>query len=288
MRVTMRDGRNLDVITDGDAGPAIVFHHGTPGAAIWFEPWVRAARDAGFRWVATTRPGYGGSTRRPGRSVVDDVDDVSDVLDHLDIDRFVAVGWSGGGPHALACGARLAGRCAGVIELAGVAPYTEATNAGLNWLDGMSPGNVEEFGLSLDGELPLRRALESWQDEVAQLTGAGVQDVTGEVAGASDPIEAFAETVADTFGEAVRPGIDGWLADDLAFVRDWGFALEEVAVPVSVWQGEDDVMVPSGHGTFIAERLPDARCHLLAGEGHLSIAARWFTDAMAEAGALQG
>lgn len=282
--MVLRDGRDLDVVTDGDSGPAIVFHHGTPGVGFRYAPWVRAAQHAGMRWVAISRPGYGGSTRRPGRSVADDVDDVTEVLDHLGVDRFVAVGWSGGGPHALACGARLPGRCAGVAALGGVAPYAEATAAGVDWMAGMSAGNVEEFGLAIDGEAALRPALESWREETAQVTGEQIQQITGEQDAASEQIEQFAEAVAATFREGVRPGIDGWLDDDLAFVRDWGFALADVAVPVSVWHGEQDRMVPVGHARFLADNLLDARRHLLAGDGHLSIAAGTFVQAMTETG----
>jgi pimeloyl-ACP methyl ester carboxylesterase len=282
MRVTVRDGRVVHVHTDGDSGPAIVFHHGAPGLALPHAPWLGAAREAGFRWVGISRPGYGESARRPGRSVVDEVDDVTDVLDHLGVDRFVAVGWSGGGPHALACGAR-AGRCAGVVVLGGVAPYAQAEAAGFDWMAGMSAGNVEEFTLAVAGETALGPALESWREETAQVTAEQVREITEEQAAGSAQIEQFAETVATTFREGVRPGIDGWLDDDLAFVRDWGFALQDVAVPVAVWHGEDDRMVPVGHGRFIADLLPDARRHLVAGEGHLSIAACRFGEAMAEA-----
>lgn len=284
----MRDGRHLDVASAGDSGPAIVFHHGTPGLGLPYAPWVQAAREAGFRWIAASRSGYGNSARRQGRSVADDVDDVRDVLDHLGVAQFVAVGWSGGGPHALACGARLGGRCAGVVVLGGVAPYVEATAARVDWMAGMSLGNVEEFGLALDGEAALRPALESWRAETAQATGAQILDITGERGDGSERMAEFADTVAATFRGGVGPGIDGWLDDDLAFVGDWGFALADVAVPVIVWHGDDDRMVPAGHGRFIADNVPDARRHLLAGEGHLSIAARRFAEVIIEARGLIG
>jgi pimeloyl-ACP methyl ester carboxylesterase len=286
MELTLRDGRILQVATFGDEGPAIVFHHGTPGAAMDYEPWVRAALEAGFRWVATTRPGYGGSTPRPGRSVADDVDDVTEVLDHLGIDRFVAIGWSGGGPHALACGALLAKRCAGVASLGGVAPFRLADDTSFDWLDGMTPGNVEEYGLALKGEAELRPALESWHDDVRDMTGADITELLGVVETPADVAAqntSFAETIAASFREGVRVGIHGWLDDDLAFVRDWGFTLADVVVPAAVWQGDDDRMVPYRHGTAMIERLPHPRPHLISGDGHLAIALARFGDVLAEA-----
>lgn len=252
-----------------------------------YGPWIRAVLERGWRWVATTRAGYGGSAPRPGRSVADDVDDVTAVLDALEVERFVAVGWSGGGPHALACGARMAGRCVGVVSLGGVAPYDVASAAGLDWRGGMTPGNVAEYGLALDGEAALRAALTSWHDDVKDMSGEQIADLIGGVGDAPADITAqtgdFADTIAASFREGVRVGIDGWLDDDLAFVRSWGFALADVAVPAAVWQGENDVMVPIAHARLLIEQLPDVRPHLLKNDGHLAIALRRFGEALAEA-----
>lgn len=278
--------RALDVVVHGSSGPAIVFHHGTPSAAERYEPWLRAATDAGFRWVSFSRPGYGSSARRAGRSVADNCTDVGEMLDRLEVDRFVSMGWSGGGPHALACGALLAPRCAGAAVLAGVAPFDESQQAGLPWYDGMAPENHEEFGASVAGEQSLRAFLEPLQEHLTRISGDQVADSLGGLVDEPDRAVLtgeFADSVAGSFREAMRVGVDGWVDDDLAFVRPWGFELGDVHVPVSLWQGSDDRMVPYAHGGFLAERLPDVRAHLLAGEGHLSIALGRFADVLAEA-----
>ena len=82
----------------------------------------------------------------------------------------------------------------------------------------------------------------------------------------------FGADTAAGFAEALRTGVDGWLDDDLAFVRDWGFDLDEIAVPTFIWQGSADLMVPFAHGQWLAAHVPDAVVHLRAGEGHLSLA----------------
>ncbi len=115
------------------AGLPLVFHHGTPGAVTPIRVLERAVHARGLRLVTTSRPGYGRSTRQPGRSVVDVVADTDAVLAALGVERLLTMGWSGGGPHALACAARLPA-AAGVLVVAGVAPY-EAD--GLDWLAGM-------------------------------------------------------------------------------------------------------------------------------------------------------
>jgi pimeloyl-ACP methyl ester carboxylesterase len=81
----------------------------------------------------------------------------------------------------------------------------------------------------------------------------------------------FGEDLAANFREAVRTGVEGWLEDDIAFTRSWGFGLEEISVPTMIWQGSADLMVPFSHGQWLASRLPDASAHLEEGEGHLSV-----------------
>src|SRR6476646_3986228 len=128
------DGRQLCVYDAGDpAGPAILYHHGTPSSGLLDEPWIEDARARGARLIGFDRPGYGGSTERPGRSVADVAGDVTAILDGLGIDRCATWGVSGGGPHALACAALLPERIEAVATLVSVAPYDAE---GLDWLEG--------------------------------------------------------------------------------------------------------------------------------------------------------
>jgi pimeloyl-ACP methyl ester carboxylesterase len=109
--VETADGRSLEVVALGPGdGDVLLFHHGTPGAALAFRPLADAAAEHGLRTVLYSRPGYGRSTPSPGRRVADVAADVRTVLDAVGAERFVTLGWSGGGPHALACGALLRDR----------------------------------------------------------------------------------------------------------------------------------------------------------------------------------
>ena len=147
----LRDGRTLDLLDNHHkSDSAVIFHHGTPGNSTSWRAWIDEFAGDQLRAIAASRPGYSISDRKQGRKVVDVVDDLSQILDEFEIKRFVSVGWSGGGPHALAT--TLDKRCAGVITLAGVGQYGQAD---LNFLDGMGPENIEEFGVSLKGEEPL-------------------------------------------------------------------------------------------------------------------------------------
>jgi pimeloyl-ACP methyl ester carboxylesterase len=269
--VRLPDGRRLDIRVTGPAsGLPLVFHHGTPGAVTPFRALERAAHARGLRLVTTSRPGYGDSSRQPGRRVVNVAADTSAVLTAIGAERCLIAGWSGGGPHALACGARL-GPAAAVLVIAGVAPYGAE---GLDWMSGMGEENVAEFSAAIQGEDVLRSYLRPQGEHLRDITAAGIvsslqtllpdvdrAEVTGE----------FGEDMAASFRTAVRAGVDGWLDDDLAFASPWGFGLEEISVPTMIWQGTADLMVPFSHGQWLASRLPAARAHLEEGEGHLSV-----------------
>ncbi|MCW2699731.1 MAG: alpha/beta hydrolase [Blastococcus sp.] len=272
-RVLNVAGRRLEVLTAGaEGGRALVFHSGTPSAAIPFPPLVEASAAAGLRLVTWSRPGYGDSSPAPGRTVADVAADTAAVLDALGIGQFLTLGWSGGGPHALACAALLPGRCVAAATLAGVAPYAAD---GLDWLAGMAEENVAELSLAREGERALTPWLEEQAAALADVTGADIAQSLGGLISAVDTAsltEEFADYLAATFRRAVSTGIAGWRDDDLAFVRDWGFDVASIDVPVSVWQGSEDLMVPPSHGRWLTRRLPRARDHVHPGEGHLSLA----------------
>jgi pimeloyl-ACP methyl ester carboxylesterase len=264
-------GRVLEVLSDDSGDEPLVFHWGTPCAAVWFEPLATAAARAGLRLVMYSRPGYAGSTPQPGRSVADAAADVAAVLDALGADTFVTMGWSGGGPHALACAALLPDRCAAATSLAAVAPYPAE---GLDWLAGMGPENVEEFSAAMEGERSLSETIQRMARDLEAVQGADVAAALGGLLSDVDKkalTGEFADTLAETSRRALSTGIAGWRDDDLAFARHWGFDLDSIRRPVAVWQGGQDRMVPFAHGQWLAAHIPTARVHLYPDEGHLSL-----------------
>ncbi|MBA3688547.1 MAG: alpha/beta hydrolase [Chloroflexi bacterium] len=274
MELSLPDGRSLDVFLDGPpTGTPLVYHMGTPSAGgPTFPPVVDALAERGLRYVSFSRPGYGSSTRRPDRSVADVVDDTAAVLDAIEAERCHVIGWSGGGPHALACAARLPERVISVATIGSIAPYPAE---GLDWTAGMGAENIEEFAAALAGpdELiafkeraaPVFRAVTP--DQVADAFGDLIDDVDrGSLTGA------FSVWMADVMHEALRIGYWGWFDDDMAFTKPWGFSLDEIRVPVFLWQGGHDRMVPFAHGEWLAAHLPQARARLFPEHGHLTLA----------------
>jgi pimeloyl-ACP methyl ester carboxylesterase len=221
--------------------------------------------------VQHSRPGYGDSTPHPDRRVADVAADVAALLDAIGATTFVTAGKSGGGPHALACAALLPDRCRAAASIAGVAPYRPE---GLDWLAGMGEENIAEFGAAEAGVPDLEAYLTK---EAASLAGVQPTEIIkafGDLLSDVDRralVGGFADYMAESLRRAVSAGTAGWRDDDLAFIADWGFRLDTVDTPVSIWQGDQDRMVPFTHGDWLAAHLPTAHLHRIPGEGHLSL-----------------
>lgn len=198
--------------------------------------------------------------------------DTAAVVEHVGTDSCLVAGWSGGGPHALACAARL-GAARGVLVIAGVAPFVAEH---LDWVAGMGRDNVEEVEAALGGEDSLRSFLDDSRQR--HLNGASVEGIISSLESLLPDVDKalitgeFGEDLVAEYNEALRNGVDGWLDDDLAFMSNWGFELGEISRPTMIWQGSEDLMVPFAHGRWLASHVPRAHVHLEEGEGHLSIA----------------
>lgn len=269
--VTAADGRTLAVTEAGAAdGAVLLSQHGSPGSGRLYRTEVESAERLGMRLLAYDRPGYGRSTPHPGRSVADAASDIATIMDALGAERFATYGWSGGGPHALACAGMLEGRCAAVATIAGAAP---ADAPDLEFTAGMGEGNVEEFGTARRGREPLAELLRGEAAGLASVTADQLAEAMAPHLSAPDAAALtgeLAEHLHTMILGGLAPGIDGWLDDDLAFVKPWGFDVAAIEVPVSIWQGADDLMVPGDHGRWLAEHVAGADAQLLPEEGHLT------------------
>jgi pimeloyl-ACP methyl ester carboxylesterase len=274
--LTLADGRTLDVFLGGDpAGTPLLIHHGTPSCATTFANWHEACAARNLRLLSMSRPGYATSTRLPGRNVAHAAQDAAELLTFLGHTSFYTAGWSGGGPHALACAALLPQTCRGAALLAGVAPYGEPD---LDFLEGMGPENIEEFGAALKGEETLRAWKHANVEPFRHVTGAGLAEAFGGLVPQIDKDEltgGYAETMATAFRRALAPGFNGWIDDDLAFTKPWGFNLATITVPITIWQGDLDLMVPFSHGAWLAKSIPTATLKPAPGHGHISLVTQY-------------
>jgi pimeloyl-ACP methyl ester carboxylesterase len=254
------DGRTLHVYDTGGSGLPVVWHHGTPNVGEPPEPLFPAAARLGVRWLAYDRPGYGGSSPRPGRDVASAAGDVAVLADALGVDRFAVMAHSGGVPHALACAALLPDRVTAAAGVAGPAPFDAD---GLDWFAGMAASQVASLGAAAAG----RAAKERYETEDGghdpELVPADEAVLAGDWG-----------WLLDVIGPAVVAGPAARIDDDLAFVAPWGFDPARVVAPVLLLHGGRDRVVPAAHSAWLARRCPTAELWLHPDDGHLSVLGR--------------
>jgi pimeloyl-ACP methyl ester carboxylesterase len=153
----------------------------------------------------------------------------------------------------------------------------------------MGPENHDEFGAALQGEGVLDAWMNANAGSMKNVTGAEIKEAFGGLIGDADKavIEGdFADQMAATMRSGLAVSFDGWIDDDLAFVRPWGFNLREISKPVFIWQGDDDFMVPHAHSKWLAEHIPGSQLKFVPGHGHISLVEKYRSEILNQAEAL--
>jgi pimeloyl-ACP methyl ester carboxylesterase len=248
-QVVTADGQVLHYCLYGPAGGAPVIMHGGSPATRWKRPdLIEAMEQSKLRLLVYDRPGYGGSTRRPGRTVVDAVEDTRVLADAYGWSRFALLGTSGGGPHALAAAAllpELVTRCAVV--------------SGPQPRDPSRPQRPEA---------ELRSLLAGTAAQIMGQVEAGGPEFPPEAGAEPDPPALDDPDAMARLRATFVDGMDGWADDSLAFQRPWGFDPAGITVPVGIWRGTDDPNVPAEDADWLLAHIPTAHGHVYTG-GHL-------------------
>ncbi len=226
-------------------------------------PLDEAARLQDVRLIAVDRPGYGGSDFKKDRRITDWPDDVANLADGLEIGRFGVIGLSGGGPHAQACAAALPERVTTAVIVSGAGSPEAA-------IDGR--GRISRiFIQAMLALTPIFAWIAAmwaalWAPHLRQWMMPRSIDRT--VMKRRDVREAFAEEVR----KALRPGGRAMAQDLVLFSRPWGFAPSDVgAVPVRLWHGDADTVVPVSIGRYFSREIPGCRATFVAGGWHMMI-----------------
>lgn len=270
--ITTRDGRTLRIAQDGDLGGVpVLYHHGEPGSRLLEPQDVARAHRRGIRLIGYDRPGYGGSSRHEGRNVADCAADVRAIADALSIHRLAVRGVSGGGPHAAACAALLAGLVPAVAVLASPAPYGAPR---LDYFAGMGELNVEDTKLLLRDRPAARAKCEADRREMLAAEVDAMMEMLRSLLAPVDAASLSGELGAFLLEHTklgLAPGADGWWDDGVAMVQDWGFGLSQIRTPVLLMHGREDRFVPFAHGEWLAGAIPGVEARLLDSDGHISL-----------------
>lgn len=256
------DGRQISWREFGDpCGWPLIYCHGMPGSRLEAALFARAAAFRGLRLIAPDRPGYGDTSSLPARALGDEVVDIEAVIDTLEVSRFDVLGFSGGGPHAMVCAARLPDRVRRVGLVSTLAPLdrvgTDGMTDGLRQLWDLAAADFPAFEQALGGAVAV--AGDAYE---LVLGGAPVTDR------AILRSDAVADPYRQSLAEAMRQGLAGMLGDARALAGPWSFDIKHVAQSTSIWHGVGDTNVPIGMGRFLERSLPDARLIEWPGAAH--------------------
>ncbi|MEU6584141.1 alpha/beta hydrolase [Nocardia sp. NPDC046763] len=262
--VRLRDGRRLSYAQYGDPdGFAILNAHGGLACRLDVAAAAPAAELCRVRLISPDRPGVGRSDPQPGRTILDWAHDVTELLDRLDVDRFAVMGWSLGGQYAAAVSCALPQRVARTAIIAGALPLTEP-----GAFDGLPTIDRTYIRMSRHAPWGARMCFRAMGLAAAcapRLYGWLAARDLGPADGAVLRAYGFT-TFAHMSQEALRQP-HGVVEEYRAMVRPWGFAPEDIRVPVDIWAGTDDQLIDPSWPGELARRIPGATLHLQAG-GH--------------------
>ena len=268
--MSLRDGRSLAWAEYGDpAGKPVLYFHGFPGSRLEARPTHDAAAKAGARVLAIDRPGFGHSSPKRGRRIMDWPADVCAFADHLALERFAAMGVSGGGPYAAVCAYRIPDRLTNVAIVCGVAPFDIPAAT-----EGMMRMNRLLFGLSRYSELFPRLMMAVMARSMRRNPDAAIKQMRARMPEPDQKVLDRPELRGSFLGsalEALRQGTHEAGHESALYARPWGFRLEDISREVLLYQGELDVNVPPGMGRYQANALPNCRAHFYPDEGHISL-----------------
>ncbi|HRD48502.1 MAG: alpha/beta hydrolase [Candidatus Competibacter sp.] len=265
------DGRTLGYSVCGEEnGIPIMFFHGTPGSRIFGLENGGLFKKYGAFVIAPERPGYGLSDRNPERTIESWATDIGELADHLGFHQFHVAGESGGGPYALACAINLPKRVLSATLIASATP-PEA----LQSLTGMGLGNRIVFFLAMYAPFILRILFADYAHAVRKSPEQFMRNMLSQFCEWDRRIFDGANGTGRTheimlhLKEAFRQGGDGAYRDMLLISRPWRLDLSKLAIPVIMWHGESDTLMPIAPAKAFAKLIPDCESHFVVGAGHL-------------------
>ena len=264
---TRSNGQTVAYFDYGQSENVVFFHHGSPSAGP-IPPHIRRNADAhGFRIIEVVRPGYGSSTTISDRSV-NTVSQINlDIADALGIKNFAIFGQSGGGPHALASGHLAGNRCIAQLIIAGIAPMDDPN---FDFTAGMSEEIREKWLLALTSMEDFEASL---SEEATKMSSYNFDQIKEKFS--VDPENPISDerilSMQARVQYSLMQGACGWIDDERAFLKPWGFSLSDITMPVQLWAGSIDVNVPPAHAEYLKRMIPNSELFIVEDKNHFTI-----------------
>jgi pimeloyl-ACP methyl ester carboxylesterase len=269
-QINIPDGRLLAFTQYGDLeGQPIFIFHGWPGARLQGALAENSATRLGIRIISPDRPGFGLSGFQPNRQILDWPSDVLFIAEHLQLDKFGVIGLSGGAPYALACAFKIPERLTSVGIVSGVGP---SNVPGAD--DGISDENrrMARLGRRVPWILPLiLKRVANRRQHNPEAEFAKLLDSLPEPDRQALSHPGIGKKAKEASADSFRPGVKGHAWEMRLFGRSWGFAMEDIQVPVSLWHGTADVNILPLTGKMQADAIPQCTAKFLPNEGHYSL-----------------
>jgi pimeloyl-ACP methyl ester carboxylesterase len=280
-RFRLPDGRYLGYAEYGDArGLPVFYFHGFPGSRLEARLVEKEAVSYGVRLISVDRPGYGLSDVKRNRTLLDWTDDTVHLSDFLGIRRFSIVGISGGGPYAAACAFKIPQLLNKVAIVCGLGPVVPPGGR-------ISATGLTVNGLLLAGRFPIFARLPFAAAALIyrghpELMLALISRRFAECDQRALQIPALHQLLCDSFREAFRRSLLGPARDLVIYGRAWGFALHDIQVPMRLWHGERDAVVPPAMAHMLADEIPNCHAVFYPEDGHFSIIANRLAEILEE------
>ena len=265
--IKLRDGRNLGYAQYGEpAGDAVFYFHGSPSSRLEAAAWHKTAKRLNIRIIAVDRPGMGLSTFQNGRRILDFPTDVCELADSLNIENFSVLGMSGGGPYVSACAYMLPHRVTVAGILSGTGPYNLGTSKGkmvfsirsTDWISHNIPWLMRLVFALVINRVRRKRDLFFWKS-----LPESDKDVLD--------IPSIEDIWIESITEAFRFGTRGPVKDSVLLTQPWGINPEKISIPITIWHGQLDCIVPINAARYFADRIPNCNAHFYPHEGHFSL-----------------
>ena len=268
--LTLKEGRQLGYGEYGDLdGTPLLLFHGAPGSHCEYHPDRSTLENLNIRLIVPDRPGYGLSDPDENRTLISWADDVSQLMDHLAIASCPVLGFSGGGPYAMACAHEIPERISRLGLVSSLAPFDNPGG-----LDGMNDQSRALFALAAaDSEL-FAAQIEGLVTDggiLYQLMTAGLPEPDAALFSS----EAMVWMYQTNMKESVRTGVDGIVSDMLLYPQFWGFDPAAIDCETLLWQGMKDINVPAAMGKYLSETIPGCRASFVPGQGHFLLFSHW-------------